>query len=117
MIDISDGLASEIMHLTRSSELGCKLYEEKIPIDPLTYETALEFNIDPTTCALSGGEDYELLFSISQSDYDKIKGSPHMTPIGHFTDAEEGNMMVTRSGTEVPLQAQGWNGLKQENEA
>lgn len=113
MIDISDGLASEILHLTKASELGCKLYEEKIPIDPLTHETAREFNLDPTTCALSGGEDYELLFTISQSDYDKIKGSPHMTPIGHLVEAEEGNQMVTRSGSEVPIQAQGWNGLEE----
>lgn len=73
MIDVSDGLASEAMHIARRSELGVKIYDEKIPIDPVTYRTARDFNLDPTTCALNGGEDYELLFTIAQSDFDKVK--------------------------------------------
>ena len=73
MIDVSDGLASEVKHLCKASETGCSLYEEKLPIDPQTYQTARDFNLDPTVCALNGGEDYELLFTVPQADYDKIK--------------------------------------------
>jgi thiamine-monophosphate kinase len=109
MIDVSDGLASEILHLARASEVGCQLYENKIPIDPLTYKTAVEFNLDPTTCALNGGEDYELLFTIKQADYDRIKGSPHFTVIGYITEYAAGTYLVTKSDTLVPLVAQGWN--------
>ncbi len=108
MIDISDGLGSEIFHLCEQSLVGCKLYEEKIPIDPTTYNLAREFGIDPTVCALSGGEDYELLFSISQADYDKIKGSMLVTVIGHFTDPAEGKLLIDKSGGVHDLKAQGW---------
>src|SRR5690606_17472190 len=86
MIDISDGLASEALHLCRASGLGVRIHDEKLPIDPSTYSTAREFNLDPTTCAMNGGEDYELLFTIAQSDHDKIKGNPSLTIIGHMTD-------------------------------
>src|ERR1700759_5522550 len=85
MIDVSDGLASEILHLCKQSNKGCQLYEEKIPLDPMTYETAREFNLDPTVCALSGGEDYELLFTVKQADYDKIKFKMDISVIGYIT--------------------------------
>lgn len=111
MIDISDGLASEILHLCTQSEVGCNLYEEKIPIDPSTYNTAREFNLDPTVCALSGGEDYELLFTIDQSDFPKIKANPNITVIGHMTSRKDGTNLIARGGTSHPLTAQGWDSL------
>ena len=111
MIDISDGLASEAIHIARRSELGVKIYEEKIPIDPVTHRTAIDFNMDPTTCALNGGEDYELLFTIPQSDYEKVKGSPHFTVIGHMTDQASGYQLVDRQGGQHELKAQGWDAL------
>lgn len=109
MIDISDGLASEILHLCKSSKVGCRVYDEKIPIDGQTSMTAIDFNLDPATCALNGGEDYELLFTISQADWDKIKGNPHMTAIGHITDASEGAYFVDKNGSAIELRAQGWD--------
>jgi thiamine-monophosphate kinase len=111
MIDISDGLSSEILHLCTNSNTGVELYEEKIPIDPLTYDTAREFNLDPTLCALSGGEDYELLFTIDIGDYDKVKNLPDFTVIGHITNISKGRLMVAKSGTVHELEAQGWNAL------
>ena len=111
MIDISDGLASEAMHVARRSELGVKIYEEKLPIDPVTYRTARDFDLDPTTCALNGGEDYELRFTIPQGDYDKVKGSPHFTVIGHMTDLASGYQLVDRQGGQHELKAQGWDAL------
>lgn len=111
MIDISDGLSSEILHLCHQSEVGVELYEEKIPIDPLTYDTAREFNLDPTMCTLSGGEDYELLFTIDIADYDKIKNLPDFTIIGHITNKAKGYNMVAKAGTVHELKAQGWNAL------
>ena len=114
MIDISDGLASELRHLCKNSNTGCELFEEKIPIDPQTYQAARDFNLDPTVCALSGGEDYELLFTIKMEDYDKVKGSPHMTVIGHMTSAESGTNLVTKGGNSTPLKAQGWDNLKKD---
>jgi thiamine-monophosphate kinase len=111
MIDVSDGLASEILHITSQSEVGCNLYEEKIPIDPSTYNTAREFNLDPTLCALSGGEDYELLFTISPADFSKIKANPDITVIGHITHATDGVNLITKGGTSHPLTAQGWDPL------
>lgn len=108
MIDISDGLASEIFHLCKASDLGCTIYDEKIPIDAKTSMAAIDFNIDPVTCALNGGEDYELLFTVSLADYDKIKGNPHMTVIGHITDKNSGVNLVDKNGSMIPLQAQGW---------
>ncbi len=111
MIDISDGLASEILHICTQSEVGCNLYEDKIPIDPSTYNTAREFNLDPTVCALSGGEDYELLFTIDQSDFPKIKANPNITVIGHMTSRKDGINLIARGGTSHPLTAQGWDSL------
>jgi len=113
MIDISDGLASEILHLCTESETGCNLFEDKIPIDPSTYTLAREFNLDPTVCALSGGEDYELLFTIDQSDFPKIKANPDITVIGHMTSKKEGVNLITKGGTSHPLTAQGWDSLLQ----
>ena len=111
MIDVSDGLSSEILHLCTQSKVGVELYEEKIPIDPLTYETAREFNLDPTLCMLSGGEDYELLFTVNISDYEKIKNSMDITIIGHITNEAKGCLLVSKSGTVHELKAQGWNAL------
>jgi thiamine-monophosphate kinase len=112
MIDISDGLASEILHICKQSDKGCNIYEDKIPLDPMTYETAREFNLDPTVCALSGGEDYELLFTIKQADYEKIKLQMDISIIGHITEASAGCNLVTRSGVVHALKAQGWNAFK-----
>ncbi|MBL7963879.1 MAG: thiamine-phosphate kinase [Flavobacteriales bacterium] len=109
MIDISDGLASEAIHIARNSGLGVRIYDEKLPIDPHTYQTARDFNLDPTTCALNGGEDYELLFTIAQSDYDKIKGNPNLTVVGHMADKNSSYRLVDRQGGEHELTAQGWD--------
>ncbi|HEY6162915.1 MAG TPA: thiamine-phosphate kinase [Bacteroidia bacterium] len=111
MIDISDGLASEILHLCEQSGVGCNLFEDKIPLDPMTYTRARDFNLDPTLCALSGGEDYELLFTIPLADFDKIKGNPDITVIGHMTEKSSGANMVSKSGTVHPITAQGWDAL------
>lgn len=108
MIDISDGLASEVFHLCSQSNVGMNVYEEKIPIDPLTYNKAIEMEIDPTLAALSGGEDYELLFTISQTDYEKIKNHADITIIGHCTEAKEGIHLISKNGNVHPLKAQGW---------
>jgi thiamine-monophosphate kinase len=113
MIDISDGLASEVLHLCKQSNVGCQLYEEKIPIDPLTYNRAREFDLDPTVVALSGGEDYELLFTISSADFDKIKANPNLSVIGHITTPESGANLVTKGGSVTPLTAQGWNAFRE----
>jgi len=109
MIDVSDGLASEILHICTASEKGCRLYEEKIPIDPMTYDTARDFGLDPTVCALSGGEDYELLFTVSQSDYDKLSGQSDISIIGHITDKVSGHELISKSGNVHAIKAQGWN--------
>lgn len=114
MIDISDGLSSEILHLCKNSKVGCNLYEEKLPLDPQVISTSEEFGINSTTVALSGGEDYELLFTIAQKDYDKIKGNPNFTVIGHMTEEQEGAHLITRANTKIPLEARGWNALKKE---
>lgn len=115
MIDVSDGLSSEILHLCSQSDVGVELYEEKIPIDSLTYETAREFNLDPTLCSLSGGEDYELLFTVDISEYEKLKNSMDITIIGHITDKAKGCNMISKSGTVHELKAQGWNSLLKKN--
>lgn len=112
MIDVSDGLASEILHICNASNVGCKLYEEKIPLDPMTYQTAREFGLDPTVCALNGGEDYELLFTIPQADYDKIKGQLDITVIGYITEPSAGKEMISKSGHVHEIKAQGWNAFK-----
>lgn len=110
MIDISDGLASEVLHLSDQSKVGFRVYEEKIPIDGQTISTAEEFNLNPVMTALSGGEDYELLFTIAQEDYDKIKNHPDFTIIGHAVEQEQGNHLVLRGSNElVALTAQGWD--------
>lgn len=108
MIDISDGLSSEVIHLASKSNVGIQVYEEKIPIDPQTYEMARELDLDPTLTALSGGEDYELLFTVSQADYDKIKNQPDITIIGYVTEAAEGINLMSKGGNKHPLKAQGW---------
>ena len=115
MIDISDGLSSEIMHLCKQSNVGCNLFEANIPLDPQVISTCEEFKIDSTMVALSGGEDYELLFTVDQSDYDKIKGNPNLTVIGHMTEANEGMHLVTRANTKIQLKAQGWNAMQGED--
>ena len=109
MIDISDGLASEVLHICKQSNKGCNIYEDKIPLDPMTYETAREFNLDPTVCALSGGEDYELLFTIKQADYEKIKLMMDISVIGHITEPSSGCNLITKSGVVHTITAQGWN--------
>ena len=112
MIDVSDGLASEILHICKQSNKGCKIYEDKIPIDPMTYDTARDFGIDPTVCALNGGEDYELLFTIKQSDYEKIKNSADISIIGHITEASAGCSLISKSDIVHEIKAQGWNAFK-----
>ncbi|MCG6187406.1 thiamine-phosphate kinase [Maribellus maritimus] len=109
MIDISDGLSSEIMHLCKNSNTGCNLYEDKIPMDFQTKKMAEELSINPLVAALNGGEDYELLFTISLEDYEKIKNDPDFTVIGHMTNVSEGTNLITNAGSAVPLEAQGWN--------
>ena len=111
MIDISDGLSSEIMHICSQSKVGCKIYEDKIPLDPQVISACEEFDIDSTMVALSGGEDYELLFTVPIADFDKVKGNPHLSVIGHITDQSAGLNLVTRAGQELELKAQGWNAL------
>jgi thiamine-monophosphate kinase len=115
MIDISDGLSSEIIHLCKQSKVGCNLYEDKLPLDPQFINVCEEFNIDSTTVALSGGEDYELLFTIKMEDFDKIKGNPNFSIIGHMTQENEGIHLVTRANTKIPLKARGWNGMEEKN--
>ena len=111
MIDISDGLSSELLHICDSSNVGCNIYEDKIPIDYAAISTADELNLSPITCALNGGEDYELLFTIDQSDYDKIKSDPDFTVIGHITDKPSGSNIILNDSSSLPITAQGWNPL------
>ncbi|WP_396144535.1 thiamine-phosphate kinase [Flavobacterium sp.] len=113
MIDISDGLSSEIIHLCKQSGVGCNLYEEKIPVDPQFINVCEEFNIDSTTVAINGGEDYELLFTIKMEDYDKIKANPNFTVIGHMTQESEGIHLITRANTKIPLKARGWDAISE----
>lgn len=108
MIDISDGLASELFHICKNSSAGVQIFEDKLPIDKQTYDTAGEFKIDPTTCALNGGEDYELLFTISQKDFEKIKNHPDIHFIGYVQSKEKGMNLVSKNENIVPLKAQGW---------
>ncbi|MCX6249662.1 MAG: thiamine-phosphate kinase [Bacteroidetes bacterium] len=112
MIDISDGLASEILHICKQSGVGCRLFEGKIPIDPQVKQQALDFNIIPSVCALSGGEDYELLFTVSQKDYEKIRILEGITIIGHMTSPAEGTKMITPDGVAIDITAQGWDAMK-----
>ena len=114
MIDISDGLSSEIIHLCKQSAVGCNLYEDKLPIDPQFISTCEEFNIDSTTVAINGGEDYELLFTVDMGDFDKIKGNPNFTIIGHMVQESEGIHLITRADTKIQLKARGWNAIAEE---
>jgi len=113
MIDISDGLSSEILHLCKSSKVGCNVYEDKIPLDPQVISACEEFNMDSTTIALSGGEDYELLFTVSINDFSKIKANPHFSVIGHITNEIEGIHLITRANTKIPIIARGWNSFQE----
>lgn len=113
MIDVSDGLASELLHLSNESKVGVRIYEDKIPIDQNTFDTAVEFNLDPITCALNGGEDYELLFTIRKTDQEKIKNHPDVHMIGYMHSRVDQNVMVSKSGNLVPLRAQGWDHFKE----
>ena len=112
MIDISDGLASETLHICKQSGVGCKLFEAKIPMDAYTRELAKEYKIIPSVAALSGGEDYELLFTVEQTDYEKIKDIAGITIIGHMISPSEGKYMITPDGKSVPITAQGWDGMR-----
>jgi thiamine-monophosphate kinase len=112
MIDISDGLSSELLHICKQSEVGCVLYEEKIPVNEMARQFAYKLELDPTACALSGGEDYELLFTIDQKDYDTIVLNPDISIVGYVTEKEEGSVIITKGGNKYPLTAQGWNALK-----
>lgn len=109
MIDVSDGLVSELFHLSRNSEVGIRIYEDKVPIDHMTFETAVEFKLDPITCALNGGEDYELLFTVRQEDQEKINKHPDIHMIGYVHDRKNERVMITKQGNTVPLRAQGWD--------
>jgi len=112
MIDVSDGLSSEILHICKASDVGCDLYEDKLPLDPQVISTCEEFKLDSTTVVLNGGEDYELLMTISQEDFPKIKGNPNLTIIGYITDKSLGANLITRGERKIPLQAQGWKNFK-----
>ncbi|MCZ8091395.1 thiamine-phosphate kinase [Flavobacterium sp.] len=113
MIDVSDGLSSEILHICKQSKVGCNLYEEKIPVDPQFINVCEEFNIDSTTIAINGGEDYELLFTIALDDFDKIKANPNFTVVGHIVKEEESSHLITRANTKISLKARGWNALEE----
>tara|TARA_B100002003_G_scaffold206034_1_gene199706 strand:- start:224 stop:1276 length:1053 start_codon:yes stop_codon:yes gene_type:complete len=115
MIDISDGLSSEVIHLCKNSKTGVNLFEEKVPLDPAVISVCEEFELDSTMIALSGGEDYELLFTVSQSDFDKIKGNPNLTVIGHMTEESAGMHLITRANQAIPLVARGWNSMNSED--
>lgn len=112
MMDISDGLSSEILHICKESNCGCVLYEDKIPVSEEMRNAAFKFEIDPTACALSGGEDYELLFTVAQSDYEKLVLNEQISVVGYITEAEEGAHILTRGGNKHAITAQGWNHLR-----
>ncbi|WP_290798390.1 thiamine-phosphate kinase [Flavihumibacter sp. UBA7668] len=114
MMDISDGLSSEILHICKKSELGCVLYEEKIPIHEDSRQAAFKFGLDPTACALSGGEDYELLFTIPQSEYDKLVLNEQISVVGYMTEPEAGANIITKGGNKFKITAQGWNAFKEQ---
>ena len=112
MMDISDGLSSEILHICKQSNTGCMLYEDKIPINDQARQYAYKLELDPTACALSGGEDYELLFTVAQADHEKLVLNEQIAVIGYITDVEEGVHIITRGGSTHKLTAQGWNAFK-----
>lgn len=109
MMDISDGLSSEVLHLCKQSNLGCRIYEEKIPVHDLARKAAFKFGLDPTVCALNGGEDYELIFTLKQADYDKITLNEEISVVGYMTEIEEGTKLLTKGGNMFDITAQGWN--------
>ncbi|HEX3024148.1 MAG TPA: thiamine-phosphate kinase [Chitinophagaceae bacterium] len=109
MMDISDGLSSEVLHLCKQSNLGCRIYEEKIPVHDLARKAAFKFGLDPTVCALNGGEDYELIFTLKQTDYDKITLNEEISVVGYMTELEEGTKLLTKGGNTFDITAQGWN--------
>jgi thiamine-monophosphate kinase len=113
MIDISDGLASEILHIAKDSGLGCRIYENKIPVDVVTADVAAEFKMDPTTAAMNGGEDYELLFTIDVNDFDKVKAISGIHVIGHMLEKAEGEYLISNGGSLYPIEAQGFNHMKE----
>ncbi len=112
MMDISDGLSSELLHICQQSGLGCRIYEEKLPVDEATKKAAFKFELDPTACALSGGEDYELLFTIPQADHEKLVLNEEISVIGYMTESEEGSKIITKGGSLHTITAQGWNAFK-----
>ncbi len=112
MIDISDGLSSEILHICKQSDVGCVLYEEKIPVNEQSRLYAYKLELDPTACALSGGEDYELLFTIDQKDYEKVSANGQISIVGHIVEKDAGSTIITKGGNKYNLTAQGWNALK-----
>jgi thiamine-monophosphate kinase len=112
MIDISDGLSSEILHICQASDKGCRIYYDKVPVHPETRRIAEEFGIDPLTAALNGGEDYELLFTIPVNQFEIIGNRQEITILGHIIKASEGTKLITREGEEITLRAQGWNSLE-----
>ena len=112
MMDISDGLSSEVIHLSKQSGVGVSIYEDKLPIDQQTFDRARDNNLDPTMCALNGGEDYELVFAVDLGDYEKIKNHPMFTIVGHFVSESDGYTLTAKDGSTHPLEAQGWNALK-----
>ena len=112
MIDISDGLSSELFHICTQSKVGCKIYEDKLPLDPQVISACEEFELDSTMVALSGGEDYELLFTVPIADFDKIKGNPNFSIIGHITEENQGLQLISRANQEIELKAQGWNSMQ-----
>ena len=114
MMDISDGLSSEVLHLCKQSNLGCRIYEDKIPIHDLARKAAFKFGLDPTVCALNGGEDYELIFTLKQEDYDKITLNEEIAVVGYMTELEEGTKLLTRGGNTFNITAQGWNAFQQQ---
>ena len=117
MMDISDGLSSELMHICKQSNVGCRIFEKNIPIDYQTAVMAEELNMNVTTCALNGGEDYELLFTVPIGDHEKIEALDDVHLIGHITKPQLGHLLVTRDNQEFELKAQGWNPLSSENDA
>jgi thiamine-monophosphate kinase len=113
MMDVSDGVSSEVMHLCKQSNLGCRIYEDKLPISDESRQAAYKFGLDPTVCALNGGEDYELIFTLKQEDHDKITLNEEISVIGYMTDLEEGSKIITKGGNTFNITAQGWNAFKQ----
>ena len=111
MMDISDGLSSELLHICKQSQCGCVVYEDKIPVNEEAKQFAYKLELDPTACALSGGEDYELLFTVAQADYEKVAKNPFFSIIGYITEASEGKQLITRGGNKHAIIAQGWNHL------